>query len=112
MDPLDPHSRALRGAISVAVRAGDRESEVELRRELALCNIERALDREIGDQALSAAELHRLRMALDAHAADPSKRAAVARHRRHETEQLQSEIKDQIAELEARLAATQPVSVA
>lgn len=76
MDPKDPSSAALRGAISAACRAGDREAEAVLRRELALSNLERAFRRELGDQPLSAVELRRLRAALEAHAA-PRQPAAV-----------------------------------
>jgi hypothetical protein len=63
----DPTSRRLRGSIGVAVREGRIEDEAALRRELALCNLERAYAREIGDQPLTAAELRRLRLALESY---------------------------------------------
>jgi hypothetical protein len=63
----DPESRALRGAISAAVRGGDRETEAELRRELALRNVERHIERQLTGLRLTAAEMRRLRTALDAH---------------------------------------------
>lgn len=63
----DPNSRRLRGLIGIAVREGRIEEELQLRRELSLCNLERAFERELGDEPLSAVELLRLKVALESH---------------------------------------------
>jgi hypothetical protein len=60
---------ALRGALSAAVRAGDHQAEAELRRELALCNVERTLFEQLGDRPLTVVEHRRLRLALESYAA-------------------------------------------
>jgi hypothetical protein len=61
----DPNSRRVRGAISAAVRGGHAELEAELRRELDIDNIERALVRGVGDRPLSTSEFRRLRTVLE-----------------------------------------------
>lgn len=63
----DPTSRRLRGAIGVAVREGRTTDEAALRRELALQNCERTLERELAEAPLDAVELRRLRAALEAY---------------------------------------------
>jgi type II secretory pathway predicted ATPase ExeA len=61
----DPSDRRLRGEISAAVRNGQPELEAELRRELALRNVERCLVKQLGDRPLTTMELRRLRVTLE-----------------------------------------------
>jgi len=63
--PIPDATRRLRGEISAAVRNDRPELERDLRRELALVNAERALQRYLGGLGLSALEMRRLRLVLD-----------------------------------------------
>jgi type II secretory pathway predicted ATPase ExeA len=63
----DPHDRRLRGEISAAVRMGRPELEAELRRELCMRNIERAIGKYLNGTPLTPMEQRRLRLVLEEH---------------------------------------------
>lgn len=67
MPTSDPNDRALRGEISGAVRAGNPELAAELRHELGLRNIERAVAKYLGERRLTVIEVRRLRRVLEEH---------------------------------------------
>jgi hypothetical protein len=74
----DPNSRALRGAISGAVRRGDPDLEAELRHELKLRNVEAAILRVLDGTRLTPLEVRRLRLVVEAQALPRSKPAEPA----------------------------------
>ena len=73
----DPHSRALRGALSGAVRNGDQDLEAELRHELMLRNIETAVAKLLGDVRLTGVEVYRLKMVVEGFGPRAAKAAPV-----------------------------------
>jgi type IV pilus biogenesis protein CpaD/CtpE len=102
----DPNSRRLRGALSGAVRAGNREAEAELRHQLSVANVARAFEKNLGDQRLTAAEAHRLRQLVDLYALEETERAvkiAAIDEARRRAEAAR--IQEQIDKLKAKLAA-------
>jgi hypothetical protein len=73
----DPHSRALRGEISGAMRAGDTELAEELRQQLRLRNIETAVVRQLeGAPRLTAVQLRYLRKILESYGPQTASRAS------------------------------------
>jgi hypothetical protein len=100
-------TRRLRGEISAAVRNDRPELEKELRRELSLVNIEKAIARQLDGITLTGLELRRLRLALDFYGLDEARRAAIKEERRQaEQARIQARINQLQAELAAATGAT------